>query len=265
MYDPTWVPYNNDIWSKLETEQHYLIGSPEGETLSRISYSPPEESPLRVRHDARLLADGTLDGTMRFEGKGAMDGRLRRIVVRTPRRRLHDRFAEVLAPVCPGVEGVTVSHRAVDDFSGDMWIEIRYRAPGFAIPIGEGLEFTGPALAVLLQPGMLFRAGGQKWADERKSDVLLYYTQLVDAQETIRLPRGFEATLVPEPTRVEQTYGSFEGSSEAQDNRLIIRARAEVRRRQIPPDGYEGFVAAMREARAWSEKMFRVEPKGGGR
>ena len=32
----------------------------EGETLSLIPYSPPDESPLRVRHDARLLEDGTL-------------------------------------------------------------------------------------------------------------------------------------------------------------------------------------------------------------
>ena len=42
----------------LETEQHYLIGSPEGESLARIPYSPPVESPLRVNHDATLDEDG---------------------------------------------------------------------------------------------------------------------------------------------------------------------------------------------------------------
>jgi hypothetical protein len=266
MYDPTWVPYNNDIWSKLETEQHYLIGSPEGETLSRIPYSPPADSPLRLRHDARLLADGTLEGMMRFEGKGAMDGRLRRLVVRTPRRRLGDRFAELLAPMCPGVEGVIVSHRSADDFSGDMWIEVRYRAPAFAVPIGEGLEFRSPAMTVLVHDGLLFRAGEATWEeDERKTDVFLYYTQHIDAEETIRLPRGFVATVVPASEEEDHTYAFFKGTGEAQDNRLTIRSRAEVRRRQIPPDGYTGFVAAMREARDWSEALFRVERKEGGR
>jgi len=63
MYDPTWVPYSHDIWSKLEAEQHYLIGSPEGEYLDAIPYSPPAESRLGVTHDARLLDDGTLVST----------------------------------------------------------------------------------------------------------------------------------------------------------------------------------------------------------
>jgi hypothetical protein len=265
MYDPTWVPYNNDIWSKLETEQHYLIGSPEGETLSRIPYSPPAASPLRLSHDARLLPDGTLEGTMRFEGRGAMDGRLRRLVVRTPRRRLEDRFAALLAPMCPGVEQVAVGHRVADDFSGDMWIEVRYRAPAFAVPIGEGLELTSPAMTVLIHDDLLFRAGEATWEDERTTDVFLYYTQQVDAEETIRLPRGFVATLVPASEEVDRTYAFFKGTGQAQDDRLLIRSRAEVRRRQIPPDGYEGFVAAMREARAWSEALFRVERKEGGR
>ncbi|MEW5924001.1 MAG: DUF3857 and transglutaminase domain-containing protein, partial [Candidatus Zixiibacteriota bacterium] len=57
MYDPTWVPYDKDIWSKLESEQHYLIGSPQGETLDRIAYSSPEESPVRIQNDATILPD----------------------------------------------------------------------------------------------------------------------------------------------------------------------------------------------------------------
>ena len=115
---------------------------------------------------------------------------------------------------------------------------------------------------MLIHRGTLFRAGAQTWEDERESDILLYNTQLVDAEETIRLPRGFKATLVPKPTEVEETYAFFKGSSEAQDGRLVIRSRAEVRRRQIPRDGYEGFVAAMRAARDWAQEMFRVERKG---
>jgi hypothetical protein len=262
MYDPTWVPFNNDIWSKLETEQHYLIGSPGGETLSRIPYSPPEESPLRVRHEARLDADGNLEGTFRFEGRGALDSRLRRIVTRVPIRRLDARFAQALAPVSDAVEDVRVTHRVADDFSGDMWVEVSYRAPGFALAIGDGLEFTSPAMDVLLGDDTLFRHAAMIWADERESDLFFYYTQRVEAEETIRLPHGYAASHLPTSDEVDRTYAYFHGEAAAQDGALTIRSTAEVRRRQIPPDGYEGFLAAMREARAWSEALFRVERPG---
>ena len=149
-----------------------------------------------------------------------------------------------------------------DDFSGDMWFEVSYRAPGFALPVGEGLEFTSPAMAVLLHDGMLFRAAAEPWADERKSEILLYYTQLVDVEERIGLPRGYAATFMPESEEVDRTYAYFKGRGEAGKGTLTIFSRAEVRRRQIPPEGYEGFLAAMREARDWSSALFRVEPAG---
>jgi hypothetical protein len=263
MYDPTWVPYNNDIWSKLETEQHYLIGSAEGETLARIPYSPPDESPLRVRHQARLGADGSLEGTFRFEGRGALDSRLRRIVTGVPIRRLAARFAEALAPVSEGVESVRVSHRTADDFSGDMWIELSYRAPGFAVRVGEGLEFTSPAMGLLLADDLLFRAGAADWPAERETDLFFYYTQRIDAEETIRLPRGYEVVHTPTGDEVDRTYAYFHGTTESKRGELILRSKAEVRRRQIPPDGYEGFTEAMREAREWSEALFRVQKPAG--
>ena len=263
MLDPTWVPFNNDIWSKLETEQDYLVGSPRGEGLSRIPYSPPEESPLRVRHTAGLDASGNLEGTLRLEGSGAMDSRLRRIVAGTARRRFGDRMAAMLAPVSPAIDIVRATSRRPDDFDGDMWIEIRYRIPGFALPVAGGLEFSSPAMAVLLHDGLLFRAGAAEWPEKRESDLFFYYTELLDAEETIRLPRGWAAVHLAEPVSVDSTYAAFEGASSVAERDLVIRSRAEVRRRQIPPGGYAGFREAMRAARAWGDAPFRVEPAAG--
>jgi hypothetical protein len=265
MYDPTWVPYNNDIWSKLETEQHYLIGSPEGEPLAQIAYSPAQESPLRVRHDARLGNDGTLEGTLRLEAGGASDSRLRRLVTRTPRRRIAAEFAGLLAPFSPAVEAVKLRHRAADDFSGDMWIELTYTAPGFALPVDGGLEFTSPAMAVLIGDASLFRAGSRQWPEERESDLLLWQTQQIDALETIRLPRGYAASHLPQAEEIDETYAFFKGSGKAEGDTLTIHSRAEVRRRQIPPRGYSGFRTAMEGARKWAAAPFRVERKEQGR
>ena len=266
MYDPTWVPFNNDIWSKLETEQHYVIGSPEGEKLMQIRYSPPEESPLKIVHRAKLLVDGTLEGTMELYGSGALDSRLRRLCYQRRIRDLEDYFGELLGAQREGVENVTVRHREVDDFSGDMWYKISYRIRNFALVTDGACEFTSPALNMVLGHIYLFRGSSVDWPEDRKSDVFLYYTQLLDISESISLPKGYRLNGKLSSEVVDETYGYFRGTAGMAGKSLVLNHRIEVRRRQIPPGGelYHGFRRAMEEAHAWGERVIRVE-KGGAR
>jgi hypothetical protein len=261
MYDPTWVPFNHDIWSRLETEQQYLIGSPKGEDLNEIPYSPPEKSRLGVRHDARILDDGTLVGTFRFDGVGALDSRLRRVVNRRLRG-LEAYFAEFLAPISDRVEDIRYNYRPVDDVFHDMWIELTYRVPEFALPVGDGFEFKSPMMQVVPNNLYLFRAAQTDWDEERKTDVFLYYTELVDGTETIRLPKGYEVVETPATEEIDETYASFKGWSESSRKELVIHQKAEVKRRQIPPEGFPGFYKAMQEVDAWADQVFRAT-KGG--
>jgi hypothetical protein len=262
MYDPTWVPFNNDIWSMLETEQHYLIGTPEGETLTRIRYSPPEESPLRVTHEAKLDGEGNLTGSFRFEGSGAVDGRIRRLVNGIRKREIVAGASGLLAPLSPRIEPVTVKHHPVDDFSQDMWLEIEYRAPTYVRPMADGFEFTSPLMQVVLHHRNLFGTGGTRWAEDRETDLLLWYTQLLDGSETIKIPGGYDLIDPPESEEVDEIYAYFSGTTEQKGSKLVLDHRAEIRRRQIPPDGYSGFQKAMAAAREWGETVYRLE-KGG--
>ncbi|MCP4574053.1 MAG: DUF3857 domain-containing protein [bacterium] len=262
MYDPTWVPYNNDIWSKLETEQHYLVGTPEGEHLTSIAFSPPAESPLTARHEARLSADGTLEGTVRFDGGGASDSRLRRIVNGQRMKELNARCARILSNVSPRVEAVEATHRATDDFSGNMWLEISYRIPRFVTEMDGALEFTSPLMGLILADGSLFGSARTEWDEERTTDLLVWYTQQVDAQETIRLPKGWKLNEPPEMDAVDETYASFSGAAELDGRKLKVTQLSEVRRRQIPPDGYEGFRKAMTAAKDWADETIRLTKEG---
>jgi transglutaminase-like putative cysteine protease len=264
MYDPTWVPYMNDIWSKYETEQQYLIGSREGHGLASIDYSPPEESPLFITHDAVLSEDGTLTGALKLSGARAMDSRLRNLVSGGRILDVEDDIARLLSNIGNRVEISRLEYVDVDDFSENAWIEVDYRIPGFALPVGEGLEFASPMMSVTMGNGWLFRAGAYDWADEREGDLFLWFTQLIDGRETIRLPRGYEVVDPPASDEVDETYASFKGESEMDGRDLVITQYAEVRRRQIPPDGYAGFKTALDEAHDWAEHVYRAE-KGGER
>ena len=264
MYDPTWVPYMNDIWSKNETEQQYLIGSRWGEGLASIDYSPPDESPLFVTHDAALAEDGTLTGAFRFEGAGALDSRLRNLVRGSRVLDVGDDMASLLSVLGNRVEVTGYSHVVPDDFSENAWVEVEYRVPGFALDVEGGLEFASPMMTVTLGNGWLFRAGVYDWADEREGDLLLWFTQLLDCRETVRLPRGYAVPEPPSSDEIDVTYAYFKGESEMDGRNLSLTGLAEVRRRQIPPDGYGGFKKALDEAHEWGEHVYRAE-KGGDR
>ncbi len=264
MLDPTWVPFMNDVWSKLETEQQYVIGHPDGVDLQEIRYSPPEESPLTVRNAAVLREDGTLAGTLRLEAKGALDGRLRGVVNGAPKRALAASLARLLAAGDARATVGRVAYRRPDDFSGDMWLEIGYEVSRAALAVGEGLELRPFALNVVKDHPALFRAGAGDWPEKRETDILLYNTQRLDVTEEIRLPKGWRVEDPPSPRPVDTTLASFTGGVAQQGATLTLTARADVRRRQIRPDQYAGVREALLALDAFAARPVRVA-KGGAR
>lgn len=262
MYDPTWVPYQNDIWSKYETEQQYLVGTPDGEPLASIPYSPPEESVVRIRHDGRILADGTLEGTFRLDGSCAMDSRLRGMVSMSRKEDIENDIAYYWSELGSGVEIVSLDHIVVDDFSEDAWIELTYRVPGYALVVDDGLEFESPLMVLATENGWICRSCVYDWGDERESDVFLWFTQLIDAEETIRVPSGYGFEEIETPDEIDETYAYFKGGAEADGRTLTVSERFEARRRMVPPDGYEGFKAAVETMMEWAGTVYRAE-KGG--
>ncbi len=264
MYDPTWVPDNNDIWSKYETEQQFLVGSPKGEGLASIAYSPPEESPLRVTHEGRIDENGTLTGTFRLEGGGAMDTRLRGMVSYARIADVPDNIAEVLSILSDRVEIDKLEHIRVDDFSSDAWIQVAYHVPGYAFPAEDGLEFRSPMMTLTLGDGWLCRACYYDWTEEREEDLFLWFTQLTEGSETLSLPSGYELAEKPDAREVDETFAAFDGEASAEGGKLNVTERMEVRRRQIPTDGYEGFKRTIDEAKEFGEFVYRVQ-KGGER
>jgi hypothetical protein len=264
MLDPTWVPFNNDVWSKLETEQQYLVGHPQGVDLQEIRYSPPGESPMTVTHEAELTADGTLSGRIRIEGRGASDSRLRRVVYQHRKRELQATVIAMLAPLSPAVRLVRVDHRRADDFTGDMWLETVYEAPGFALPVGDALEFTAPAVTAFKDHPLIFRAGSVHWEAERKTDAFLYYTQRFEVDERLRLPAGYRIEDSPDSVKVDGTWASFEGGVENSPRAIRLHATADVKRRQIPPDGYPDLLKALKALDDYAATPLRAV-KGGAR
>ena len=262
MYDPTWVPFYKDIWSKLETEQHYVIGTPTGEDLSRIPYSPPEESPLYVKSRAKIDEEGNLECEIELNCNGAVDSRLRRMVSGQKLSEMASYLAEVLHPISDRIERITWKFGDLYDFENAMWFKISFHVPDYAMLIGDGLEFRSPMMMLTMHNRLLLRPGDYKWEEERQSDVFLYYTQLIDGEEKINLPKGLHLADLPEVPEIDETYAAFNGNCEMDGSTLQVIQNLELRRRQIPPDGYSGFRDSINEATKFAETVFRVERGG---
>jgi hypothetical protein len=117
-------------------------------------------------------------------------------------------------------------------------------------------------MAWVTASGNLYRAASQEWPKERTTDVFLSFTQLLDAHETLTLPAGLKLQDAPEPKKIDETYASFTGEAAQKGRVVTITERSEVRRRQIPPTGYEGFRKAMVASRDWSKQAFRFVKEG---
>jgi hypothetical protein len=262
MYDPTWVPFDKDIWSKYEAEQHYLIGTPEGESLSRIPYSPPEESPLYITGAGEITADGTYEGTLELKGDGTQDSRLRGYLTLRHIKEFDNYIALMLHYISDRVQIIDFQYGDLLDFHKSMWWKIKYRIPGYAMPVENGYEFKSPLL--LFTNNVMFRYPAADWQEDRRDDLFFYTTILVDARETMKLPKGYKVKESKDSQEINETYVYFKGESEMDGGNLKIKQKTEIKRRQIPSSGYAGFRKTMEEIKKYSQTVFKAE-KGGSK
>ena len=233
MLDPTWVPGMRDLWSKYEGEQHYVIGSPEGEDLMMIRPFAPEENLMAVESEARILADGTLEGTLRLEGRGVADSRLRRVAGETEKRDVRNTLEGWLGGLSERVELTELLFSDHEDFGRDTSLRLSYRIPGWAEPLGDALRFRSPGLALVADSGRFNRLALVPEGEERAQDCFLWAGQQVTVDETIQLPRGWKAA-APEDLDESQELGHARLAWEAQGRKLSLAASMSVDRRLLP-------------------------------
>ena len=157
-----------------------MIGSPQGEPLRRIDYSPAEESPLRVKNTCNMLDDGSLEGTIRFDGEGAMDSRLRGFLHWFKLAQNENYLARIIGAASDRVYITRIEHGDILDFNKPMWWKIQYRIPNFAMLVDGGYEFNSPALQM---SRALYRYLTYDYPEKRRDDLFFYATSRLDIEE----------------------------------------------------------------------------------
>jgi transglutaminase-like putative cysteine protease len=258
MLDPTWASWNNPLWSRWEGEQHYVIGSPEGEDLCAIPAFKPEDNLMTVRSEARILEDGTLEGTFTMEGQGISDGRLRGI---RAYRRKQDARAYLegwLSNISERAELVEFSLSDHRDFTRNTVLRIQYRVPRFAEVWDTDLVFRSPGLLLVADNASVLRLAGMPDSEAREYPVFMWAPQKVTIEESIGLPVGYKAE-DPEGWSKQEDLASGLLEWEVKGRRLDLRAEISLDRRLIPLDAYPGVRDVAKELKEEAEtELFAV-------
>jgi hypothetical protein len=254
MLDPTWAPWNRPTWSRWEGEQHYVIGSPEGEDLCAIRSFEPDENLMVIESDARILPDGTLEGTFAMRGKGISDGRIRGVLAYRPKQDVRGYLEGWLADISDRAELVDFDFSDHRDFTRDATMRLEYRIPHFAEFWEDDLMFRSPGLLLVAENSRLVRILGMPDDEEREYPVFMWAPQEVRIEEALRVPRAYEVE-EPEAWDVEEDLASASFTWEPEKHMLELRAEVSLDRRWIPVEDYPGVrdVAEQFKERAKAE------------
>jgi hypothetical protein len=239
MLDPTWAPWNRPTWSRWEGEQHYVIGSPEGEDLCAIQPFEPDENLLYIESDARILPDGTLEGTFKMRGKGISDGRIRGVAAYYPKRDVRGYLEGWLADISDRVELVDFTLSDHRDFTRDATMELTYRVPRFAEFWEEDLVFRSPALLLVAENSRLVRLLGMPDDQEREYPVFMWAPQKVEIEESLRLPREYKVE-EPEAWEMVESLASASLTWKPEKHMLGLNGEVSLERRLVPLEDYPG-------------------------
>ncbi len=262
MLDPTWVVFSPEVWSSAEGEQHYVIGTPEGEQLQKTPAFDPAANKIRIDSAASLDAQGNLSGTLVISGLGVAEQRLRRELVHGMAAR--DRQAwleEVVSRLGAGatVEKAQVDYAKLQDVNAPLRLEVRYRIPGYALVSGNTLIVAPPASRHPIAQGSLAPYLYAADDDTRTQAVQLGAPRMMDVKETLALPAGFRVARLPKDLSLDGKAASLATRSEVKDGKLAYTYQLVVKRREIPVEDYANFRDVVREAKALPEDPVVLE------
>lgn len=263
MIDPTWAPFSAELWSSAEREQHYLIGTPRGETLMKTPYLPPEHNRLTIQAHSRIEMSGDLSSEVRIRAHGYPEDRLRRQIAYRSTAELSPSFAEMLARV--GATATLEDLRFSDhrDLKRPFEVDLHYRVAGYAL-VGEGVVRSAvPSSAHLL--------GGASFADwleatepeSRTSAIWLRSPQLVRFEEEIELPEGFSLVGPGLDEEIRTSQGHLRATLRQAKGRLVFEEEIRIAQRNIPPGAYPDLKKIVDAVRELKGRRFYLVRKGG--
>lgn len=245
LLDPTWVPFIRELWSSAEQQQHVLMGLPEGADLMETPISPPENHYLRMSATSELKADGTLTGVVSVEAEGQTDAAIRGIFTRDYRSEWDKSMCAELLRLYPQAEILSMKYSdPIDYMAGPVNLQISFRIPDFAFTGDKQMLFI-PLLAGNFMSRAMGHLSLNTDLQERKYAFRDRCSRLVEINETISLPEGYEVLLPQEEITLDGEAASYKGGYTRQGNSIVLNQQVVLGKRVYETYEWPEFRAAV--------------------
>ena len=262
MLDPTWSPFNMELWSRAESAQHFVIGSPQGEDLARITKFTSEDNDFSIHFKTRLESDGTLTGTIALVGKSYGDARLRRPFSDAGPDHWDQVCRNWLTKGDPAAQMINVKYGDLWNFSKPFTLEIAFRVPQYARVVGKRMDYVPYSIRVLKGSTFQWNFLNDLTAKERQHPLFTYNPRHVTLTETLTLPAGMKVRELPKPRDLGDELASMNGGWKEHGGTLELKQVWKLRDNWMPASKY-GVVKKVTDAMKDPDAVALVIEKGG--
>lgn len=243
MLDPTWVPYSMELWSSAESEQHYVIGTPDGEELMKTPLSPAEKHTLELLVDSQLKSNGDVEGTLTLVGHEYSDQRVRRIMMGYPQnnwRALAEQWISTISPQAELVEFL-VPYEAITNFSQPLKLTMKFKIPQYAQKVDNHLRLVPITFRPIITSGGLQPYLNAANLEKRKMPLDFWCPRAFKVRETMTLPGKFSLVDKPESIDIKNEVGTLQANLNLNKGQLTFSSDWKIIPRIVLADKYSLF------------------------
>ena len=246
LLDPTWVPFVRELWSSAEQQQNYLMGVPGGADLAITPVSPPENHYIKINGTSELKTDGSLEGEFTVTAEGQTDAAVRGIFTRNYITDWEAGLRAELLRINPKAEVVAMDFGKdpIDYISGPILIKMQYKIPDYALVGNDEILFI-PLTANNLFGRYMGHLSLNTSLTERKFGFRDRCSRLVEINETVKIPGGFNSVKQDNQTENLGKAASYKGSVIQDGDKIVMKQTVVLNKRVYEPNDWKDVKAAV--------------------
>lgn len=264
--DPTWVPFNRELWSSAEQQQNYLPGIPEGSDLMLTPVSAPENHYFKIHAVTSIDRNGTLDGEFTLRAEGQSDAAVRRVFLQSYADRVMRALETELLRVSPQARLKSVDCKNPKDYqAGPVELKMRFSIPFYAT-VADGVMICKPLVTSNLYNSICTFLRINTAPEVRKYGFKDACSRYVELKESMTLPNyyttvgGDELRFKDEQAENNHT-ADFYGEYTQKGNRLDMSMNIALYKRVYEAQDWPDFRQAVNRFKDFSATEFVFEKK----
>lgn len=253
--DPTWVPFCRELWSSAEQQQNYLPGVPESSDLCITPISSPENHFVRIRANNKLDKQGTLTGQFTITAEGQSDRSIRQIFTTGWQTEWKNTMENQLLAISPKARLISVDwgKDPKNYQAGPIQITFRYEIPDYAL-MGQREMLFKPMTMNNLYNQVRSYLRIRTSLTERKYSFKDACSRLVELDETIRIPKGFNLKNARQDEK-QSAAADFEGYIRQKNDIIEIHQKLALKKRIYEAADWDGFRSAVNSHKAFGDYL----------